>query len=84
MNAYLHPVIDDLYSARILSLAANLANPSESDIAPSTELVLGGKPLAAPEGFTLTRRHALWSYLTLAALLLLSVEWMTYHRRVTV
>ena len=24
MNAYLHTVIDDLYSARILSLAANL------------------------------------------------------------
>jgi len=66
-----------------LSLAANLANPFESDITPVATLVLGGQTLAAPEGFAVTRQQGLWSYLALAALVLLSVEWVTYHRRVT-
>jgi Ca-activated chloride channel homolog len=67
-----------------MMLAANLASPSESDIEPSSELNLGGRTLSAPEGFSVTRRQALWSYLVLAALALLAVEWLTYHRRVTV
>ncbi|HLU66624.1 MAG TPA: VWA domain-containing protein, partial [Kofleriaceae bacterium] len=35
-----------------VQLAANLSSPTESDIAPSSELILGGKTLAAPAGFT--------------------------------
>jgi hypothetical protein len=67
-----------------IRLAANLSNPDESDIAPSTVLKLGGRELTAPEGFEATRRQGLWLYLALAVVLLLSVEWVTYNRRVTV
>jgi hypothetical protein len=67
-----------------LELAANLSSPAESAIAPVGKLALGGKELAAPEAFAVTRTRTLWAYLVLAALLLLVVEWVTYHRRITV
>lgn len=67
-----------------IELAANLANPGESQIAPERALTLGGKALAAPEGFRVTARRSLWLYLALAALGLLCIEWVTYHRRITV
>jgi hypothetical protein len=67
-----------------IELAANLASPGESDIAPSTELLLGGKQLAAPEAFAITRSRKLWTYLILLAMALIAMEWVTYHRRITV
>jgi Ca-activated chloride channel homolog len=67
-----------------IQLAANLASPTESDIAPSTELTLGGKKLAAPEAFAITHSQKLWLYLILLAGGLIVVEWVTYHRRITV
>ena len=67
-----------------LELAANLANPAESNIAPRDRLTLGGVVLEEPAGFHATRRQSLWMYLALAAALLLCVEWLTYHRRITV
>ncbi|MGE5181063.1 MAG: vWA domain-containing protein [Acidobacteriota bacterium] len=67
-----------------LSLAANLASPTESDIAPSASLTLGGKKLEAPEPFSITRSQKLWIYLVLLALALIVTEWVTYHRRITV
>ena len=39
----------------------------ESDIAPSTELTLGGKKLEAPEAFAITHSQKLWIYLVLLA-----------------
>jgi len=67
-----------------IELAANLASASESDIAPSTSLTLGGKKLEAPEAFAITRSKKLWIYLVLLALGLIVTEWVTYHRRITV
>ncbi len=67
-----------------LPLAANLASPNESDIAPSTKLSLGGKELAAPEPFAASQSRKLWLYFVLLAALLIGLEWITYHRRVTV
>ena len=67
-----------------ISLAANLASPSESRIAPSGELTLGGKKLAAPEAFSITHSQKLWMYLLLFATGLIVLEWITYHRRITV
>jgi hypothetical protein len=67
-----------------ITVAANLADPEESDITPVAELVLGGKTLTAPPTFTLTASRSLWLYLVLAALLLSTVEWLTYNRRITV
>lgn len=65
-------------------LAANLADPLESDIAPGRSLVLGGRILEAPTGFGIALRREIWIYLLLAAVLLTLVEWLTYNRRVTV
>ncbi len=67
-----------------LELAANLSSTIESDIAPSSELTLGGKALVAPEAFAISRSQKLWIYLVLLAMLLIVVEWVTYHRRITV
>jgi hypothetical protein len=65
-------------------LAANLASSAESDIGPSTELTLGGKTLAAPDKFEVTRSERLWTALLLVMLIIIAVEWVTYHRRITV
>ncbi len=67
-----------------IELAANLSNPNESNVAPVTDLILGGRTLSAPEGFSVSHRTSLWRYLVLAVILLLCVEWVTYNRRVTV
>lgn len=65
-------------------LAANLGSTAESNIKPEPELTLGGKKLAAPATFAVSARRDLWIYLVIAALVLLMVEWVTYHRRITV
>jgi hypothetical protein len=67
-----------------LELAANLANAAESDIAPSAELKIADKSLPAPEAFAITHSQKLWFYIVLLAGLLIGIEWITYHRRVTV
>lgn len=68
----------------MVELAANLANPDESRIAPDRELTMGGQILAEPEEFAITRQQSLWVYLVLFFALLLAIEWFTYHRRITV
>ncbi len=67
-----------------ISLAANLASVTESDISPASELTLGGKKLQAPEAFEITRSQKLWWYFVAIAMLLIVTEWVTYHRRITV
>ena len=67
-----------------IELAANLANPAESNVTPADELILGNQSLRAPEGFSISHRTTLWHYLVLLVLVLLCVEWITYNRRVTV
>jgi Ca-activated chloride channel homolog len=67
-----------------ITLAANLASASESNIAPSSTLTLAGKQLQAPEAFAITHSQKLWIYLVLLALAFIVLEWVTYHRRITV
>ncbi len=65
-------------------LAANLANPRESGIAPPPELVIEGVEVAtATSGLSFVRREY-WIFLVLAAIALLLIEWLTYNRRWTV
>ena len=64
--------------------AANLSNPDESRIEPVKDLAFGGKAMAAPAGFNPGVRRELWLYLLIAALIVSAIEWVTYHRRVTV
>ena len=66
------------------SFAANLSNIAESTITPVKDVVVDGKPAGETTGFTVGVRREVWIYLLAAAILLSAVEWLTYHRRVTV
>jgi len=64
--------------------AANLSDLAESRITPVTELSIGRKKaqpvvIGAPGS-----RRELWVYLLAAVLALSVIEWVTYHRRITV
>jgi von Willebrand factor type A domain/Aerotolerance regulator N-terminal len=65
-------------------LAANLADPLESNIKPRPAMILGGRRLEAPTGFGIALRREIWIYLLLAAIGLTLLEWLTYNRRITV
>ncbi|MBN1609612.1 MAG: VWA domain-containing protein [Polyangiaceae bacterium] len=71
-------------AAAPLLLAANLASPEESAIAPRPQLALGGGSARPLGRFSAGVRRELWLYLVLGAVLLSIIEWITYHRRVTV
>jgi hypothetical protein len=61
---------------RVVSeFAANLSDLEESHILPRDKLVIAGREASKPE---------LWALLLAAVLILSMVEWVTYHRRVTV
>ncbi|HYP90404.1 MAG TPA: VWA domain-containing protein, partial [Polyangiaceae bacterium] len=64
--------------------AANLSDLDESRIAPQKELKLGGKKATAVSASPISLKSDLWIYLLLAVLGISLVEWITYHRRVTV
>lgn len=67
-----------------IRFAANLSDLDESQIAPQSELELGGAEAGAVSGFSARSRYQLWGYLLLAVLGVSAIEWLTYHRRVTV
>ena len=67
-----------------LQLAVNLANARESNIASNDSLPLGGIITSRPTNAGASVDRSLWRYLAIFALLLLFVEWFTYHRRITV
>lgn len=64
--------------------AANLSDLEESTIAPADQLTVGDVGSGAVEGFKVGVRREIWIYLLAAAVLLTTLEWITYHRRVTV
>jgi hypothetical protein len=66
------------------SFAANLLDAEESSIEPAKELVIDGKKAGSLGGFQIGVRREIWIYLLLAAILLTLIEWITYHRRITV
>jgi Ca-activated chloride channel family protein len=64
--------------------AANLSDLEESQIAPLPKLNLAGADAGEATGFSTRSRHQIWGYLLLAVLAVSAIEWLTYHRRVTV
>jgi hypothetical protein len=66
------------------SFAANLSDAQESSIAPVPELKVDERTAGAVSGFTIGVRREIWIYLLAAVLLVTAVEWLTYHRRLTV
>jgi hypothetical protein len=70
--------------ATTTEFAANLSDLAESSIMPVSELALG-KSRAAKVAFGAPgSKRELWVYLLAAVLALSVIEWITYHRRVTV
>ncbi|MBW2526974.1 MAG: VWA domain-containing protein [Deltaproteobacteria bacterium] len=66
------------------AFAANMVDPAESSIAPRTELRVGERQAGEVEGFVVGVRREVWIYLLALVLLVTALEWLTYHRRVTV
>lgn len=60
--------------------AVNLFAPVESDITPNTTLTLGQTEIAAGQEEELGQQEY-WTWLALAALAVLLLEWYAYHRR---
>ncbi|MBI5512608.1 MAG: VWA domain-containing protein [Deltaproteobacteria bacterium] len=65
-------------------LAGNLSDPSESQCAPRPTLTVDGVRATRPTPGRAGVRRELWGYLVLLALGILFLEWITWHRRVTV
>jgi Ca-activated chloride channel homolog len=64
--------------------AANLSDIAESSVAPVKDISVGGQAAVAPSEFKVGVRREVWIYLLAAAIALSAIEWLTYHRRVTV
>ncbi|MCZ7684291.1 MAG: VWA domain-containing protein [Sandaracinaceae bacterium] len=64
--------------------AANLGPSREAIVAPAERLEIAGARAEPPEIGAPGTRTELWMLLVLAALLVITLEWFTYHRRVTV
>jgi len=67
-----------------LRFAANLSDPEESHIAPVAKLELGAGVASEVHGFEARARHQIWGYLVILVLVASALEWVSYHRRVTV
>jgi len=65
-------------------IAANLSAPAESAITPAPELNVHGRAAGAVGEFKIGVRREIWVYLLAAVLVVTAIEWLTYHRRVTV
>ncbi|EYF08979.1 vWA domain-containing protein [Chondromyces apiculatus] len=64
--------------------AANLSSAAESAITPVPDLKVHGRAAGAVGEFKIGVRREIWVYLLAAVLLVTAIEWLTYHRRVTV
>lgn len=64
--------------------AANLSDLEESRITPAPQLAFGARTARAVSIGAPGSKRELWVYLLLAVLALSIIEWVTYHRRVTV
>lgn len=65
------------------TIAANLGDADEGDLAPARRLVVGGRTAGPLQAGRAGLREELWLYLVAAALALLLFEWVSWHRRWT-
>jgi hypothetical protein len=64
--------------------AANLSDLPESSIKPRDKLQVDGRLAGEVGEFKIGVRREVWIYLLLAVLAVTTLEWLTYHRRITV
>ncbi|MBL8680669.1 MAG: VWA domain-containing protein [Myxococcales bacterium] len=65
-------------------VAGNLTDPDESRMAPRPFVELNGTRATPPIAGRVGVRRELWLYLLAGALAIVVLEWLSYHRRVTV
>lgn len=65
-------------------VAGNLVDANESQIGPRAFVGINGTRATAPIGGRVGVRRELWLYLLAGAVAIVMIEWLTYHRRVTV
>jgi Ca-activated chloride channel homolog len=74
-------VYDFLAGDKVLERAAfNACDPEESDLTPSPTIALAEGKSAVAGGYVRSTRE-LWRWLLAAAVLLLTAEWIVFHRR---
>lgn len=66
-----------------ITLAANLANPEESDIAPRL-IEIEGAEVSTDVDSLFFDRQKIWIFVLLLVFALMLVEWFTFNRRITV
>ncbi len=76
--------LGDAPEAEPTMFAGNLSSVAESTIKPVAELEIDGQKAGAPSEFRIGVRREIWVYLLAAVLLVSAIEWLTYHRRMTV
>jgi hypothetical protein len=64
--------------------AANLSDPQESTIAPRDKIEVDGRAAGEVGEFKIGVRREMWIYLLVVVLLVTTLEWLTFHRRITV
>jgi len=64
--------------------AANLSDVGESTIKPHEKLEVDGHAAGPVGEFKIGVRREVWIYLLIAVLAITTLEWLTYHRRITV
>ncbi len=66
------------------AFAANLSDVAESTIEPVDDITVSGVASGEVAGFQVGVRREIWIYLLLAVIAITTIEWITYHRRITV
>jgi hypothetical protein len=64
--------------------AANLTDREESSIEPKKTIVVDGREAGPVAGFHVGVRSEWWITLLILAIAITTIEWATYHRRITV
>ena len=65
-------------------VAVNVGSPAESDIQPAESVTVAGQSAEGPPPVEAGVGGDIWVWLLMLGLLVVIVEWFTYHRRVTV
>ncbi len=78
------PKEGDAQASNTVRFAANLLDDTESTIGPQEKLTVDGKEAGTVSAFHVGVRREVWIYLLLLAIGITALEWITYHRRLTV
>lgn len=67
-----------------MMVAANLTSPRESRVEPAEEVTVAASEASPPPQMRASVGGRIWIWLLMAAVAIVLLEWLTYHRRLTV